>query len=141
MGDVVVVFRDQPGKVPEWVPEVVGVRSGDSVTWHPWPSDWLRSVELAVIAKTGGAVESATGQDGIVAAVVGDDLVTVLADPGKPSKVAAQNAELYEAEAAGQAIPDQEIDAISLTAAPLPAAIEAPPAGDTQSPQSQASAS
>jgi hypothetical protein len=41
------------------------------------------------------------------------------------AKVAAQNAELFAAEAAGQAIPDEAIEAMPLAAAPAPAAIEA----------------
>jgi hypothetical protein len=147
MGDVVVVFRDQPGKEPEWAPQVVGVRSGGSVTWHPWPPGWLRGTELAPLAKTGAALEPAAGRDGtggVIAGERGGSIVTVSVDPGKPSmvaKVAAQNAGLYEAEAAGQAIPGEEIDAIPLAAAPPPAVIEAPLAGAAQPPQDQASAS
>jgi hypothetical protein len=59
-GDVAVVFGDQPGAVPEWVPQVVGVRSGGRVTWHPWPPGWLPGTELAALAKTGGDLESRT---------------------------------------------------------------------------------
>jgi hypothetical protein len=78
-----------------------------------------------------------------VAGIVGDDLVVVLADPGKPSmvaRVAVQNAELSAAEAAGQAIPGEEIDAIPLTGA-SPAAVEAPPADANQWPPNEAGAS
>jgi len=142
-GDVAVVFRDQPGDVTEWVPQVVGVRSGDSVRWHPWPPDWFPGTGLTVLAKS-ASLEPVTGQGRIVAAVVGGDLVTVLTDPGKPSmvaKVAAQNAELYAAEAAGQAIPDELVDAIPLTAEPPAAAIEAPPARADQGPRGEAGAS
>jgi len=148
MGDVVVVFRDQPGKVPEWVPEVVGVRSGGSVTWHPWPPGWLPGTGLAVPAEAGADTELAAGRDGIGGVIAGErggSIVAVSVDPGKPSmvaKIAARNAELFAAEAAGQAIPDEAISAIPLTAAPAPAAIEAPsPAGAAQSAQGQASAS
>jgi hypothetical protein len=88
--------------------------------------------------------EPASGQGGIVAAVVNGDLMVVLTDPGRPSmvaRVAARNAELFAAEAAGQAIPDEVIETIPLTAAPLPAAVEAHPAGEAQLPQGQPGAS
>ena len=129
-GDVAVVFRGQQGAVLEWVPRVVGVRCGQSVRWHPWPPDRLSGTELVPVAKAGGDLVPASGQGGIVAGVVGDDLVVVLADPGRPSmvaRVAAQNAELFAAEAAGQAIPDAAIDAMPLVGAPAPAAVEAGP--------------
>ena len=131
-GNVAVVFRDQPEAVPGWVPQVVGVCCGDSVTWHPWPPGWLPGTELA-LAKTGGDLEPVTGHDGtggVIAGERGDSIVAVSVDPGKPSivaEVAAQNAGLFAAEAAGQAIPDEAIDAIPLAAAPAPAAIEAGP--------------
>jgi hypothetical protein len=128
-GDVAVLFSSQPGVEPEWVPQAIGVQSGGSVTWHPWPPDWLPSTELVALAKEGGDLETASGQGGMVAAVVGGDSVTVLTEPRKPSmvaKVAAQNAELFAAEAAGQAIPGEQVDAIPLTAAPPTTAINAP---------------
>jgi len=81
-------------------------------------------------------LEAASGQGGIVAGVVGGDLVIVLTDPGKPSmvaRVAVQNAELFAAEAAGQAIPGEEVDAIPLA----PAAIEAALAWATDPPHYQ----
>jgi hypothetical protein len=142
-GDVAVVFSRHPGAESGWGPQVVGVRAGGSVTWHPWPPGWLTGTGLPALAKAGGDLESASGQGGIVAGVVGDDLVVVLADPGKPSlvaRVAVQNAELFAAEAAGQAITAEAIDATPLAGAP-PAAIEALPGGAGQPPPGEASAS
>jgi hypothetical protein len=57
------------------------------------------------------------------------------------AKVAAQNAELFAVEAAGQAIPDEQVDAIPLTAAPPTAAIDAPLVGAAQPPHDQPGAS
>jgi len=130
-GDVAVVFRDRPGHVAEWVPQVVGVRSGGSVRWHPWPPDWLPGTERGVLAEAGGDLGPAVGHEetgGVIAGERGGSIVAVSVDPGRPSmvaKVAAKNAELFAAEAAGQAIPAEAIDAMPLAAAPAPAAIEA----------------
>jgi len=84
-GDVAVVFSGQPGAEPGWGPQLVGVRAGDGVAWHPWPRGWLRGTGLAPLAKAGGDLVPASRQGGIVAGVVGDDLVVVLADLGKLS--------------------------------------------------------
>jgi len=130
-GDVAVVFRGQPDTGSEWVPQVVGVRSGGSVTWHPWPAGWLRGTERGALAAAGGDLEPAAGHEatgGVIAGERGGSIVAVSVDPGRPSmvaKVAAQNAELFAAEAAGQAIPAEAIEAMPLAAAPAPAAIEA----------------
>jgi hypothetical protein len=84
-------------------------------------------------------LEAASGRGGIVAGLVGDDLVVVLTEPGKPSmvaRVAVQNAGLFAAEAAGQAIPGEEVDAVPLAGAPR-AAIDAPVGGAAGKPDDQ----
>jgi hypothetical protein len=101
------------------------------VTWHPWPAGWLPGSERGALAEAGGDLEPAAGHDGtggVIAGERGGSIVAVSVDPGRPSmvaKVAAQNAELFAAEAAGQAIPAEAIEAMPLAAAPAPASIEA----------------
>ena len=130
-GDVAVVFRDQPETGSGWAPQVVGVRCGEGVRWHRWPAGWLPGGERGALAEAGADLEPTAGHDGsggVIAGERGGSIVAVSVDPGRPSmvaKVAAQNAELFAAEAAGQAIPAEAIEATPLAAAPAPAAIEA----------------
>jgi hypothetical protein len=112
-----------------WHPVVFGIMGNDQMDWHPWATLVNRGAELV---KAGGELAPAE-QDGaapnVISGFAGEDLVTVVTDPGKPSRIARMallNAALYADEAAGQAIPGDVIDAIPLTCAPAPAAIEAP---------------
>jgi hypothetical protein len=112
-----------------WHPVVFGIMGNDQMEWHPWATLVNRGGELM---KAGGELATA-GQDGaapgVISGFAGEDLVTVVTDPGKPSRVARMallNAALYADEAATQAIPGHVIEAIPLDGVPAPLEIEPP---------------
>ncbi len=113
-----------------WYPVLFGAVGAGRLEWHPWPSGSPGS-ELAVPAGVAPALNAGPGEQAVSGGVMsgqrGDDIVTVSVDGDRPSvvaRIAAQNRELFEGEAAAQALPATVVDSLPFG---TPAAIEAGP--------------
>jgi hypothetical protein len=111
-----------------WYPVLFGAVGADRLEWHPWPSG-SPGTELAVPAEVAPVVNAEPGEEevsgGVMSGQRGDDIVTVSVDGDRPSvvaRIAAQNRDLFEGEAAAQALPATVVDSLPLD---MPAAIEA----------------